>query len=97
MNKSTLIGILVPDQWTEDGEISGFALCTNDEQKYVLNYSNDKKILMEMLHQTVEVIGVVTEYAGERNIIATVCCRISSLEKQINEDKSSFHSGAGQD
>lgn len=73
MTESTLTGILVADQWTEDGEISGFALCTDDEQKYVLNCTVDKKSLQEMLHRIIEVNGVVTGDAGERSIIATYC------------------------
>ena len=68
---STLAGILVPDQWTGNGEISGFALCTDDEQKYALNLSTGKDSLMVMLRQTIEVSGIVTDATGKKSISVT--------------------------
>ena len=67
--KFTLAGVLVPDQWAENGEITGFALYTDDEQKYVLHYSADKSNLISMLHQTIKVNGTVTDDAGEEKYI----------------------------
>ena len=61
----TLAGVLVPDQWAENGEITGFALCTDDEQKYVLHHSAGKSNLISMLHQAIKVDGIVTDGTGE--------------------------------
>ncbi|MCF8055807.1 MAG: hypothetical protein K9K37_04095 [Desulfocapsa sp.] len=64
----TLTGILLPDAWTGDGKISGFALCTDDEQKYVLKCCSGTDFLMAMLRQNIKVNGIVVEEAGERSI-----------------------------
>lgn len=64
----TIKGVLVPDQWSKKGVISGFALCTNDEQKYVLDYSKNKIQLMTMLRQNIEVSGVVEDNKRGRTL-----------------------------
>ena len=78
--KITLVGVLVPDQWAEDGEITGFALCTNDEQKYVLHLSDDKNHLNLSLHQSIKVSGTITGDAGRGNIKVTALRPLSSEE-----------------
>ena len=78
--KVTLAGVLVPDQWAEDGEITGFALCTNDEQKYVLHLSDDKSNLNLSLHQSIKVSGIIAGDAGGGSIIVTALRPLSSRE-----------------
>lgn len=78
--KVTLTGVLVPDQWAENGEITGFALCTNDERKYFLHCSNKKDNLTLMLHQSIKVNGTVTGDTGEESIIVATLQPLSSRE-----------------
>ncbi|AGF77178.1 hypothetical protein UWK_00597 [Desulfocapsa sulfexigens DSM 10523] len=78
--KVTLAGILVPDQWAEDGEITGFALCTDDERKYVLNCNNKKNNLSSMLHQNIKVSGTMTGEAEKESIKVTTLQPLSSQE-----------------
>ena len=76
----TLTGVLVPVQWADNGEITGFALCTDDEQKYMLLCSTEKNDLAAMLHQSVKVSGIVTGDTVGRRIIVTALDYLSAEE-----------------
>lgn len=78
--KATLAGILVADQWAEDGEITGFALCTDDERKYTLNCCIKKNNLILMLHQHIRVSGTITGDADTKSIKVTALTALSSEE-----------------
>ncbi len=80
--KVTIAGVLVPDQWENDGQISGLALLSNDEKKYLLNYSTLDNDLMPMLRQEVEVHGLLDCNSKEATILVT-CFRPVSLSKSI--------------
>lgn len=76
----TIVGVLVPDQWKVNGEISGLALFTNDEKKYVLNYTNKKDELMSMLRRKIEISGLLKSEAQEKTILVTCIRPISCQE-----------------
>ena len=57
----TLTGVLGPDQWGEHGEVTGFALYTDDEQKYVMESCTSNKDLNLLLHQTIRVKGLLVQ------------------------------------
>ncbi len=69
--KITLVGVLVPDQWKGNGDVSGFALLTNDENKYVLSYNESEKDLMQLLRQQIEISGFLKSEAQEKTILVT--------------------------
>lgn len=64
-------GVLVPDQWEEDGEISGLALLTNDESKYVINCSDLENDIMPLLRKKIEISGLLKSKAREKTILVT--------------------------
>jgi hypothetical protein len=78
--KINLSGVLVPDQWAENGEITGFALCTDDERKYPLHCSNKKSNLTPMLHQSIKVSGTITGHAEDESILVAAFQPLSSRE-----------------
>ena len=78
--KVTLTGVLVPDQWADDGEITGFALCTDDERKYPLSCSSKKNNLTLMLHKSIKVSGTITGNGEGEGIIVTDLQPLSSRE-----------------
>ena len=78
--KVTLVGVLVPDQWADDGEIIGFALCTDDERKYFLHCDNKKNNLNLMLHQSIKVSGTTMGNAGGESIQVTALQPLSRRE-----------------
>ncbi|MBU0946853.1 MAG: hypothetical protein KJ804_08920 [Proteobacteria bacterium] len=81
--KITLAGVLVPDQWKGNGDISGFALFTNDEKKYILSYSDREKDLMPLLRQEIEISGFLESKAQEKIIFVT-CFRPCASRKQFD-------------
>lgn len=78
--KVTLTGVLVPDQWAENGEITGFALCTDDERKYSLRCSSKKNNLVLMLHQSIKVSGTITGNAEGESIMVAAIQPLSTRE-----------------
>lgn len=69
--KITLAGVLVPDQWKGNGDVTGFALLTNDEKKYVLICNDREQELMPLLRQEIEVRGFLQNKAQEKTILVT--------------------------
>lgn len=69
--KITLTGVLVPDNWLENGEISGLALLTNDEKKYTIHYSDIEEELMPMLRHNIEISGLSMPETEPKTIIVT--------------------------
>ncbi len=80
-----LTGILVADQWDDYGNITHFALLTNDEGKYCLHFSSDSDQALPMLRQIITVNGyredendnqgklfVIDLYLGEAEPLATL-------------------------
>ena len=91
----TLAGVLVPDQWANNGEITGYALCTDDEQKYMLLCGTEKIDLADMLHRSIKVSGVVTGDTVEKSIIVTTLDYLSDeeiLEKETRHHGSMINS-----
>ncbi|MBU0961702.1 MAG: hypothetical protein KKD01_13215 [Proteobacteria bacterium] len=76
----TIVGVLVPDQWKGNGEISGLALFTNDEKKYVLTYTNQEEELMSMLRRKIEISGLLKSEAQEKTILVTCFRPVSPQE-----------------
>ena len=81
----TLTGVLVPDQWAEDGEITGFAISTDDERKYPLHCSSKKNNLPLMLHKNIKVSGTITGNAKRESILVTTLQPLSSREIAARE------------
>ena len=81
--KVTIIGVLVPDQWEDNGEISGLALLTDDESKYVVNCRDIEYDIMPMLRKKIEVSGLLKTNAQEKTILVSDFRPVSSV--QIND------------
>ena len=69
--KITITGVLVPDNWLENGEISGLALLTNDENKYTIHPSDIKEELMPMLRHKIEISGLSMPDTEPKTIMVT--------------------------
>lgn len=80
--KITLAGVLVPDQWKGNGDVSGFALLTNDESKYVLSCNDRVRDLIPLLRQQIEVSGFLKSEAQEKTIHVT-CFRLCDCRETI--------------
>lgn len=62
----TITGLLVPDKWDEQGAITGLALLTGDEGKYLIKPDDNLAPLLPVLRQTVELQGTVKMEKGKK-------------------------------
>lgn len=62
----TITGLLVPDKWDEHGAITGLALLTGDEEKYLIKPDDNLEPLLAVLRRTIELQGTVKEEKGKR-------------------------------
>jgi hypothetical protein len=67
----TLSGVLVPDSWKGNGDITGLALLTNDEKKYTISYGDREKELLPMLRQEVELSGLLKDGVEKITLLVT--------------------------
>ncbi len=62
----TITGLLVPDKWDEKGAITGLALLTGDEEKYLIMPDDNLGPLLSVLRQTIELQGTVKMEKGKK-------------------------------
>ncbi len=62
----TITGLLVPDKWDEQGAITGLALLTGDEEKYLIKPDDDLGPLLPVLRRTIELQGTVKMEKGKK-------------------------------
>ena len=62
----TLSGLLVPDKWDDKGTITGLALLTKDEEKYLIKPDNNLGPLLPALRRTISLEGVVKMDKGKK-------------------------------
>ena len=63
---TTITGLLVPDKWDAHGVITGLALLTGDEEKYLIMPDDNLAPLLPVLRRTIELQGTVKLEKGEK-------------------------------
>ena len=61
MNQKTVTGILIPQQWDDDGAVTGVSIQTFDESEYIVKFSRHGKKLFDFISQKVKITGKVFE------------------------------------
>lgn len=74
----TIQGLLVPDRWDEEGVITGVALLTGDEEKYLVKPDSNLESLLPLLRSTVELVGTVQLRQGEKILFCQMPPLLSS-------------------
>lgn len=62
----TIKGLLVPDKWDTMGAITGLALLTDDEEKYLIKPDDNLAPLLPILRRTIEIQGTVKVEMGKK-------------------------------
>lgn len=62
----TITGLLVPDKWDEQGAITGLALLTGDEGKYLIKPDDNLAPLLPVLRRTIALQGTVRMEKGKK-------------------------------
>ena len=73
-------GVLVADQWKENGDIAGLALLTNDEKKYAVHYGEREQELLPLLRQKIELRGLLKDLSQKNTILVTAVQPVESVE-----------------
>ncbi len=78
----TLRGILLPQDWDEEGHVIAFALSGTDEKEYQIEVNDKKAELLALLQEEVEVTGLLRERTGNNLIVVSnyrMCKRNDTL------------------
>ena len=56
----SFIGVIIPVEWDEDGNITAIAIATEDEKEYRISYANRKgKAIRKLLRKRVRIKGEI--------------------------------------
>lgn len=77
-------GIIMPNNWDEDGRIIGIAIYTNTEEVLGLEHNNITRELMNLLHRRVEIKGKINERPDGN---ATIAVQNYMVLKDIVDDE----------
>jgi cytochrome b subunit of formate dehydrogenase len=69
--KMVVTGIIMPDDWDENGKVIEIALYTNTEEVYTVEHNSLTGELMNHLYRSVEIKGKIRKHPdGNRSISA---------------------------
>jgi hypothetical protein len=57
----TVTGILIPQQWDDDGNVVGMSIQAFDETEYIVKTTDRVKEFLDFINQKVKVTGKVSE------------------------------------
>ncbi|WP_207682176.1 hypothetical protein [Desulfonema magnum] len=77
----TTKGIVIPAEWDEKGNPTVIAVATHEEQEYLIDKNDEKSDeLLEILHQEIELTGVLGKKVKNRRTITVKKYFIRSSE-----------------
>ena len=59
--KSTISGIVIPDQWDTNGKVLAVTIHANDEKVFLVEHTKIGNDLLNFIHKEVEVTGKIRE------------------------------------
>ena len=65
---SVISGIIIPVEWSEEGDITGIALSTYDEEEYLITNHEKIEELIGFLRQEVEVTGNISAFDKKKSV-----------------------------
>lgn len=85
-NHIILRGIILPDKWDDTGSIINFALMTDDEDRYLIEYvDHQENVLISFLRKKVEVSGI--EKSTEKDEKVITLFTISPIGENIDNTR----------
>ena len=68
--KLDIAGVIMPNNWDENGRIIEVALYTDTEEVYPVEPGSIAQTLMNFMHQKVEIKGKIKEHPDGKKLIA---------------------------
>ena len=59
--KPKIRGIIIPERWDDNGNVTRVAIHTDDEKAYLVEHSRKGKELVNLIHKKVEASGKIKE------------------------------------
>jgi hypothetical protein len=59
--KKIVKGLVIPKQWDRDGRVTDITIQSNKEESYLVAYNDNKRQLLNFIHQEIEAKGKITE------------------------------------
>ena len=79
--QSKLRGIILPNQWDNNGNVKSIALNTHDEKEYIIEFNGQGKELLNHLQEMIEIEGKVLQELG-----GSLYVKVSSYNVLANYD-----------
>ena len=85
----TVVGIVVPVDWDENGNPLNVAISSHDEQEFVIeNRNQEGKEVEKLLRQKIQVSGELVDSKGSRKQIRVKS--YTKLDDNLTDDKNSW-------
>ena len=68
-HKTDVIGIIIPNNWDENGRVVQIAIYTNTEDVYLVEHNRQEKELLNHIKRRVAVKGKIVEGNEEKKLI----------------------------
>jgi len=81
--KSTISGIVIPDQWDTNGKVLAVTIHANDEKVFLVEHTKIGNDLLNLIHKEVEVTGKIRERLDGRASVG--------IKSYKTADSSLFH------
>ena len=82
--KIDIRGIIMPNNWDENGRIIQIALYANNEDVYIVEHNSLTAELMHFMHQRVEIKGQIRGHPDGRKFLCAHTYR--SLKEILNDE-----------
>ncbi len=84
---SVITGIIMPNNWDENGKVTEIALYTDEEKVYVMENNNNAQELVRHLRKKIEIKGKIRNPPdGNKSISAST---YMVLDEAVNNEKKS--------
>ena len=83
IKETTLTGVLVADQWKANGKITGLALLTDNESKYLISPDDLDQDINLLLRKRIQVRVILSDTPEERIFRVKKFMTILPTEKQL--------------
>ena len=69
LNQKTVTGIIIPQQWDDDGTVIGVSVQTFDESEYIVKLSRHGKKMFDFISKKVKVTGKIFEQSDGKLLV----------------------------
>jgi hypothetical protein len=84
ISRNGIEGLVIPNRWTENGEIIGIAIHTDKEEIYIVAHNRMEEELLKQLHIKVRIEGKIMERLDGSKLV-----QVRSFQPILNKSNES--------